>query len=267
MESILYMRFQLISDLHLEFYSYDYVVKHIIPRFLPKTDYLFLCGDIGKLNTPSYKPFFDYCSYNWKQTIYVLGNHEFYNNSHTHHLLLTSYNNLFKEYSNVHLLNDNYIYLEDYKIYGTTLWSKIRETRGLNDFHSIKMKNSKNYTVPIDLEYFNNLHSNSYSSLIEHLENSKDSKNIILSHFPPLMKNTSHPKYSTQDLSRKEYFANNFDFNLDIFKNIDCWISGHTHYTYDFNLENTSTRFISNQLGYLKEESGYSDKVYELISK
>jgi predicted phosphohydrolase len=255
------MRFQLISDIHLEFFKWDYVEKTILTRILPKAEHLFLCGDIGKLNTPSYKPFFDYCSANWKNSIYILGNHEFYNNSKTHKKLLESYSDFFKTYSNVHLLNDSYLYLEDYKIYGSTLWSNIRETSGLNDFHSIKIKGGHK-TVPITLEYFNQLHKNSYSKLIEYLELSSDDKNIIMTHFPPLMENTSHPKYSLQDFSRKEYFANNFDVSCKVFKNVSCWISGHTHYSYNFLKD--ETRFVSNQLGYLKEESGYRDIIFNI---
>ena len=37
-------------------------------------------------------------------------------------------------------------------------------------------------------------------------------------------------------------------FNL---KNVPIWISGHTHWSYDF--EKYNTRFISNQLGYKYE--------------
>ena len=33
--------------------------------------------------------------------------------------------------------------------------------------------------------------------------------------------------------------------------NIECWMSGHTHYSYDFNYK--ETRFISNQFGYIDE--------------
>jgi hypothetical protein len=123
------------------------------------------------------------------------------------------------------------------------------------------MKNGER-TVPITLEYFNKLHADSYGKLMEHLEISREDKNIIMTHFPPLMENTSHPKYSLQDLSRKEYFANNFQTSTEVFKSVSCWISGHTHYSYDF--LKGDIRFLSNQLGYLKEKTVYRDIVFNL---
>ena len=68
--------FQLFSDIHLELLK-----SSKFPKIKPLTDYLFLAGDIGKINTPNYEPFFDYCSENWKKVFYVLGNHEFYNSN------------------------------------------------------------------------------------------------------------------------------------------------------------------------------------------
>ena len=76
------MKFQVFSDIHLEFFEKN--SKDTIPYIEPLEDYLFLVGDIGKLHIPNYKIFFDYCSNNWKLTFYILGNHEFYHSSKTH---------------------------------------------------------------------------------------------------------------------------------------------------------------------------------------
>ncbi len=64
-------KFQLFSDIHLEFSKTFF-------KLPPLTNYLFLAGDIGKLSHLTFKPFFDYCSNNWKEIFYVLGNHEYY---------------------------------------------------------------------------------------------------------------------------------------------------------------------------------------------
>jgi hypothetical protein len=58
------------------------------------------------------------------------------------------------------MLNDSFYDLEidtttQYRIYGSVLWSNINSTETINDFNMIKMKNNKNWTVPIDLIYFN----------------------------------------------------------------------------------------------------------------
>ena len=73
-------------------------------------------------------------------------------------------------------------------------------------------------------------------------------------------------KYSTERNTTKFYFSwsdNTLDnFNLN---NVSAFISGHTHWSYDFNDKNT--RFISNQLGY-KSELGSTglneDGLYEI---
>lgn len=263
MESTDNFKFQLYSDIHLEFFK-------SFPQIPPKADYLFLAGDIGKLSHQNFKPFFDYCSKNWKKTFYVFGNHEYYSSNKTHKKLNKEYNEFFDTYDNVHLLNDSFYDLDDtYQIYGSTLWSSIDLTNNLNDFKKIKMKNDKNWTVPINLEYYNNLYENSVNKLFDHIKTGKHNsrKLIILTHYPPLRKtdyqlnDTSHPKYNSENLSIKKYFANDFtneyliDYGMtetELYKDVVIWMSGHTHYSYDFN---HCTRFLSNQFGYRDEIS------------
>ncbi len=275
-------KFQLFSDLHMEFYKN-------IPFIKPLADYLFLAGDIGNFSNDNLKKFFDYCSVNWKKTFYVLGNHEFYHNNKTYDKLCGEYDSLIKNYSNIHLLNDSYYDLEldkdiNYRIYGSILWSNIQNngsTESLNDFNMIKMKNEKNWTVPIDLEYFNKLHNNSLKKLFDEIKiaNLENKKLIIITHFPPVRKNhiidnyTSHPKYLKQPDNIRDYFSNDFTESFlnkhnmtekDFYSNIVCWMSGHTHYSYDFVYR---TRFLSNQLGYFQEnmDTGTNyEGVYEI---
>jgi hypothetical protein len=124
------------------------------------------------------------------------------------------------------------------------------------------MKNNKNWTVPIDLIYFNQLHSNSLKKLLDEVKivNLENKKLIVITHFPPIRNNTSHPKYSSQPDYLRNYFSNDFtelSFSQDrfsekeLYNNIECWMSGHTHYSYDFKYK--EIRFISNQLGYFDE--------------
>ena len=106
------------------------------------------------------------------------------------------------------------------------------------------MKDSRNRTVPIDLDYFKELHRISTNNLIANIKiaNRDNRKLIIATHFPTLLDGTSHPKYDHEDTSRKCYFANDFilsyfcDLDIteeDFYKNVLVWISGHTHYSYD----------------------------------
>ena len=251
------MKFQLLSDIHMEFLQKFYQIK-------PIADYLFLAGDIGKLALTNYKYFFEYCSKNWKKVFYVLGNHEYYHNYKNINLLNAEYKQFFSKFNNIYLLDNNGVEIEDnnkkYFIYGTTLWSNPKTTDFINDFIHIKTKNDKDWNDNITLEQFKNLHSNSMNQLIKNIKNNKNI--IVLTHFPPLRRinkfTTSDPKFKDDDLST--YFSNQllndylnkFDITeKEFYQNIILWMCGHTHYSFDFSYNNT--RFISNQKGYQHE--------------
>jgi hypothetical protein len=86
----------------------------------------------------------------------------------------------------------------------------------------------------------NQMHFEDYSKIYEVLntnELTKDKKVIVMTHFPPQQTNTSHSKYSLQEKMIKNYFSHP-DKTITEFNNVNnilCWISGHTHYSYDFN--------------------------------
>jgi len=42
------------------------------------------------------------------------------------------------------------------------------------------------------------------------------------------------------------------------------WISGHTHWSYDFTDELINVRFLSNQIGYLDENTNFKNITYEI---
>jgi Icc-related predicted phosphoesterase len=263
------MKFQLLSDIHMEFLQKFYKIK-------PNADYLFLAGDIGKLGLSNYNYFFEYCSKNWKKVFYVLGNHEYYHNYKTIDKLNFEYKQFFSNFDNIYLLDNNGVDIEDnnqkYFIYGTTLWSNPNTTDFINDFIHIKTKNDKNWNVNISLNQFRDLHQNSMNKLIENIKNKKNI--ILLTHFPPLRKinknTTSDPKYNNDDLSSyysnhlTDDYLNKFDITeSNFYKNIILWMCGHTHYSFDFTHNNT--RFLSNQKGYQCENISYNeDKIYEL---
>ncbi len=259
------LRFQLFSDIHIE-------LANRVPKIPNLAPYLFLAGDIGKVNYKFFDEFISYCNTYWKKTFYVCGNHEYYSSNKSHSEINQTYKEFFKKYENIVFLDDQSYKLEEFpkvNIYGSTLWSQVTETYGLNDFNMIKMKNSKNWTVPIDKEYFNKLHGNSLKNLIGYVKstNITGEKLIIISHFPPLRKTkiqgnlTSHKMYETQPDYLANYFANNLtdeklaEYEItekELFSQVKLWVSGHTHFSYDFAY--AGTRFLSNQIGYIGEQ-------------
>lgn len=72
-----------------------------------------------------------------------------------------------------------------------------------------------------------------------------------MTHFPPIREGTTNPKYKFKPEFIKNYFTwNNIHLDLNI-SNIIGWISGHTHYSYEIDINNI--KFISNQVGYKEE--------------
>ena len=263
---------QVISDIHLEFYN-------SYPKIKPLAKYLFLAGDIGTISNKydlKVKNFLSYCSDYWEKTFYVLGNHEFYQTEEFAHQktsfeeLEIKYKEICSELPNVYLLDNSFQEIEPgINVYGTTLWTsyeiskknlmKHGETRiedELNDFNMIAIKPDYNYkyNVLLTKEYVNSKSKTQLDELDKYLNNNSNNPNtktIILTHFPPIRQGSSNPIYSSQP----EYLANYFSWNNIYSKlplsNVVGWISGHTHWSYDLNIDNV--RYISNQIGYKNE--------------
>jgi predicted phosphohydrolase len=253
---------QLYSDIHLE------LNEKIFPKIKPLCDYLFLAGDIGKINTPNFKDFFDYCSANWKKIFYVLGNHEYYHSHKSYLKLNQEYKDFFKGYSNVHLLDNDIYEFDDFVILGSTLWSYVGSSMNLNDFAKIKSYDeTKQRTYNISIEEFNDLHIKCLNFLNTQIDKYKEKKIIIMTHFPPSQENTSHPKYNNQLPYLKDYFASNCIDDISDDHNIITWIYGHTHYSNSIN-HKKKIKLISNQMGYLDEfmDSRFNeDGLYKII--
>ena len=230
------MKIQVISDIHLE-------QRKIFPKIKPQCDYLFLVGDIGKLNNKLYDEFLHYCCDNWKLIFYVLGNHEFYHNKKPYDVLYDEYEKYIDTFNNIILLNKQVCHLEEFQILGCTLWSNPSIIFGLNDFKHIKEK-KKNRKYQLSLDTFHQMHDTDKKWLFENYDDEK--KTIIITHFPTCVNGVEnnaciHNMYTS-------YFTN--DLGLDNIEKLIC-IAGHTHYSYDF-VEN-KIRYIANQYGYENE--------------
>jgi len=237
---------QVYSDLHIE-------LMNNFPHVKPTAKYLFLVGDICKLNHPLFFKFFDYCSPLWEKIFYIPGNHEFYFKKKNYEELNFEYNLKFRErYKNIFYLNRNSAPLNDeIDIYGCVFWT-CSYNSALNDYREInQFSEKKKYNIPIDYSFMKKLSEDDLKSISNYL-NKTTKKIIVMTHFPPLQEGTSNPVYDSQSQDLKNYYAwNNIlkDLNLN---NVPLWLSGHTHWSYDI-MYNDNTRLLSNQLGYSQE--------------
>ncbi len=257
-------RIQVISDIHAEFLD-------VLPYIKPVSDLLILAGDIGKIKSPNksinFKQLIDYFSENWKHVVYVPGNHEYYC-KHNISSLKSMYTEFFGNYKNVTWLDDDLLETDEFVIIGSTLWSNTNITYGLNDFSLIKHNNR-----PLTKKIFLDMHKQSVNFLRDTLTSTSTSMTnntkpcIVVTHFPPSRQKSSDPKFLNS--RNAKYFANDLtEMGLEELtqKHVDLWISGHTHYSYDY-IDN-GTRFVSNQIGYPGELSDINyNKTFEVKVK
>jgi len=261
---------QIYSDIHLE-------LLDKLPDIKPLTKYLFLAGDISNIKDPKFIPFLNFCSKNWEKTYYIPGNCEYYSEKQNFNELEFNYKYLFEtKYKNVFYLNDNFISLnEDINIYGTTLWTKsplsyyqdtrnFYEIKDYNNIHYWCSERKQNYLI--NPNFINNI-SNKQFCLLNNYLNTNNKKTIIITHFPPINKNTTHISLENKSKCIKDYYSwENVFNNISNKDNILTWISGHTHLSYDFIHNDTNIRLISNQLGYISDCSNSKFKENGLYS-
>lgn len=259
--------FQIYSDFHLETYNK-------IPEIIVKSKYLILAGDICQINHPLFYVFLDYCSLKWEKIFYVPGNHEYYSKKKNMKELDFEYKYRIEErYKNIYYLNNTFIELNEHiNIYGTSFWtvppflSTYEAKLIINDYNNISYYNeSVKHVMPLDITHINNLSKYSFDNLQKYLKNNTK-KTIIITHFPPIRTGTSNKKYLNQKITNSYFSWPDNTLNKLNLTNVSAWVSGHTHWSYDFTKNNV--RFISNQLGYkeeLSETNINEDGLYKIL--
>jgi predicted MPP superfamily phosphohydrolase len=130
------MKFQILSDLHLEFY------KKIedFPTIPINSEYLILAGDIGYPEKQIYKDFLKMVSERYKKVIVIAGNHEYYQKWHIRQYKdrknMSEVEDIIRsevaKYPNIIYLNNEVTWIDDVKIIGSILWYSANEFAELN---------------------------------------------------------------------------------------------------------------------------------------
>jgi predicted phosphohydrolase len=236
------IKIQYCSDLHLEFKkNKEYLDLNPLPII---GDILILAGDIVPFAViDDHKQFFDYLSDNFKSTYWIPGNHEYYR----YDIANKKGSFLEKIRSNVFLLNNYVINLEEVDLVFSTLWSHISPPNELEiqysvtDFYSIKY-----YGGRFTPYHFNKFHQESLDFLKPILLRESSKPTVVATHHVPTFLN--YPKKFENDILNEAFVVELHDLIVD--SCADYWIYGHIHEnTPEFKVGKTS--LLTSQLGYV----------------
>lgn len=251
---ILDMEVKIVSDLHLETCEKGDGVPD-----LGTGDILILGGDIlcaryFKTNGALHEIFDNFlqkCVENFNEVLYVLGNHEAYG---------YNYEGTFKALSNhipekIHLLENDYVKIQDWVFLGATLWTNFRNENPLdmmeagmcmNDYKTIRIGHNYRKLRPEDTLKF---HIKSKNFLQSRLDQHKNDKVWVLTHHAPSYQSI-HPKYRTRTINGA-YVSDLDNFILEN-SQIKYWSHGHTHVNLDYMIGDC--RVVCNPRGYYPSE-------------
>ncbi|KAJ3145000.1 hypothetical protein HDU89_007612 [Geranomyces variabilis] len=262
--------FQIISDVHTEFYPSEEKVPHVTNN--NGAHYLILAGDIGTLSTPgpakNYAAYLSHAAKLFDKILLVMGNHEAYGTSVTRarellHLLCAQVNRNIGKADRVIFLDrtayDLYVphLSKTITLLGCTLWSRITDEQmadvafGLNDFRR---------TVDWNPEAYLQAHEEDVAWLTGAIDDEARVKTpvgrevVVITHHAPLTCGVSHPQFDKSPVSSA--------FQTDLSRlmqspPVKLWVFGHTHYCSDQNVN--GVRVVSSQMGYPGEagKTGY----------
>lgn len=255
------MKIAYCGDLHLEFGMIEL-------NNTENVDLLVLAGDImlaRDVGVPKYEWFFENCSNEFRNVIYIMGNHEYYNGEFNE--TQTRLRTLTDKFPNVHFLENEWVKLDNIIFYGGTFWTTSNNhdphviehlSRGMNDFRIVK-KGDKRFT-PLDAAKVYDQAMDGLKVLLEDIKVLSDTqipfdgegleKMVVVSHHAP-SRNSIHPKYAADVEMNYGYFTDMEEF---ITKNpqIKLWFHGHVHTPFDYKIG--ETRVLCNPRGYIGHE-------------
>ena len=244
------MKVQIISDLHQEFGMSELSFK--------SADIVVLAGDvnIGTKGIDWIKS-----TIKDKPVIYVLGNHEYYKGSYPKTLKKIS---AIANESNVHVLENKAITIDDVCFHGATLWTDFSLFGNPRQYGSIcqgkmndykKIRRDPSYSKLRTIDTFA-IHNKSMNWLENSLNESECATNIVVTHHAPSIR--SIPEKYKQDPISSAY-ASNLEETIAKHQP-DFWIHGHIHEPQDYYIG--KTQIICNPHGYIDEPyNGYNKEL------
>jgi predicted phosphodiesterase len=265
------MKFALASDIHLEFGGIEL-------NNTEGADVLVLSGDIcvakhlvspeSIRNSKDWMKFFEQCSKEFKNVIYIMGNHE-----HYHGDISKSYDHLrgaLAHLPNIHVMEKEFVSFNNVTFICGTLWTDMNKEdphtlysiKGyMNDYRIIEDSDASTHYRDADGNYHTRTGKFSPErSVTEHKAMLKliddvcvglpNEKIVVVGHHAP-SKLSTKPKYQNDTMMNGAYSSDLSEFILDR-PMIKVWTHGHTHDKFDYMIG--STRIVCNPRGYVDYE-------------
>ena len=225
------MKFQLVSDIHLERYDELPPIENFL---IPSAPNLVLAGDICFILHKNYVPFFEKISNLFDNIFYVFGNHEYYVNwngggieGHTFSTLEEYAKDKLKHLKNIFILNNDVKVIDDLVVIGTPLWCDFSFDNYRKNY--VKHINSdifllyKNKICPRD-DLIRKIHKSQKIWLEDTINRYNNNKLIlVITHYLPSIKCIAERWRKDED---NDQFYTNLEY---LVKNVNLWVCGHTH--------------------------------------
>jgi len=282
------MKLALGSDLHLEFGDLD-VTNTLEAEVLILSGDIMVANELQHYNPKAiegfsskksimYMNFLERCSSNYKDVIYIMGNHEHYHGD------FGKSSNILREatktFTNIHFLDKESITLGEVTFLGGTLWTDMNKEDPLtlysikgvmNDFRVIK--NSSRVVSFKDEEGKRQVRAATFSpedtvedhkamlTFIDTATKDTTNKYVVVGHHSP-SKHSTKPMYADDTMMNGAYSSNLSEFILAR-PQIKLWTHGHTHYKFDYMVG--ETRVVCNPRGYIGHEAQADDFNFQLL--
>jgi len=253
------MKFQLVSDLHLETYK---ILPNINKLIKPSAPNLILAGDICYIKHQNFYPFFEKIQPLFERIFFIYGNHEYYTNERGFYSLGELEQNVRErlgEFENIYILQKKALIFDDIVIMGSTLWSYISKKDILSP---IKLLADTSFVIYQNKLMFhpkitNQIHLDHKEWLKQTIGDFKGKKIIVVTHYLP-SKKCIHPKFK-YNTTNKLYYSN----CDNLIKEVDIWCAGHTHVGMIKKIG--KTKVFINPCGLLFENNNYKkDFTFEI---
>ena len=263
------MKLALVSDVHLEFADW-------YPSNPDQADVLLLAGDImlasdlnGTYKSERFKEFLTNCKREYKDVIYIMGNHEHYNGDFaTSHELLREACDI----NSIDFLDKEVATINNVTFIGGTLWTDLNKEDPktmnqisylMNDFRIIQNSN-KTTSFKDTKGNFQQRYSKfspedcveDHKAFLKVIDDTITSNPtgtfVVVGHHAP-SKQSVKPGYE-KDLIVGGAYSSDLDEFILSHPQIKVWVHGHTHDKFDYMIG--STRIVSNARGYVGYERG-----------